>query len=184
MAAGSLTALVCATSLSAASATVHADTWSAGVSVDRVAWLASVAWFGSKGHGVWVRRSLPHDLSIGLDGRVLSTPLLVDGRAFELGGSFGYAPGTGAYRPRVALTGGWSGGVFFDWAAYHGEGWQEQDPVGRADYRPWYAGVSVEPLGFAWGRVAGSALGVEVDQQGWARVVRARVHFARLGVAW
>ena len=98
--------------------------WSVGVSVDRVAWMASVAWFGSKAHGVQVRRALPHSLTAGLDGRVLSSSLITRGDRFELGGSFGYAPDHAWYRPAVALSGGWSGGIRFDWADYHGPGWQ------------------------------------------------------------
>jgi hypothetical protein len=180
----SVRAGVLLTGLSGSLPATEPPTWSAGVSVDRVAWLASVAWFGSKAQGVWVRRALPHHLSADLNARVLSTPLLVDGKTFEVGSSLGYTPSHPWYHPRVALSAGWSGGVFFDWADYHGEGWQEQAPVARADYRPWYAGVQVEPLAFQLRPVEVSVFGGEVNQMGWGRVVRARVHLLRAGFAW
>lgn len=161
-----------------------ATLWSAGVSIDRTAWLASVAWFGSKGQGLWVRRALRHQLDVGVDARALSTPLLIPGAGFEVGASLGYGPRTGVYRPRVALTGGWSGGVHFDWADYYGEGWQEQSPVSRADYRPWSAGVAVEPLAAQVGPAALRVAGVEVSQLGWARVLRIQVQLVALGVHW
>ena len=159
-------------------------TWSAGVSADRIAFLASVAWFPSKAQGLWARRSLPHGLDVGLDVRKLLWTELQEGKRFEVGTSLGYAPGTGWYRPRVALSAGYSGGVYFDWEAYWGEGWEEQDPVGRADYRPLYAGVQIEPLAVRLGHFSGSVLGVDVSQMGWARVVRLDANLLRLGVAW
>ena len=158
--------------------------WSVGVSVDRVAWLASVAWFGSRAQGVLVRRSLPHHLHAGFEGRLLQSTLVTSGDRFELGGSFGYTPDHHWYRPTVALSGGWSGGIRFDWAAYHGPGWEEQAPGDRADYRPWYAGIQVEPLTVRVRALELSVLAVDLGQMGWGRVVRARVQLARLGACW
>lgn len=170
--------------VSTATAEPVQTSWAAGGSVDRVAWLASVAWFGSKSRGVWVRRDLPHQLAAGLDVRVLATPLLLDGSGFEVGAQLGYRPVHRWYRPMVALSGGWSGGANFAWSDYHGEGWQEQSPVERADYRPWFAGVQVEPLTVQVRAVEASALTLEVSQMGWARVLRARVQLLRVGICW
>ena len=143
-----------------------------------------MAWFGSKAHGVQVQRSLPHSLRAGLDGRLLESPLVTSGDRFELGGSFGYAAQHAWYRPAVALSGGWSGGIRFDWAAYHGPGWEEQAPVDRADYRPWYAGIQVEPLTVQLRALELSALSTDLGQMGWGRVVRARVQLFRIGGCW
>ncbi|MBO84092.1 MAG: hypothetical protein CL927_01940 [Deltaproteobacteria bacterium] len=175
-------ALLLALSTSAAAASN--PSWAAGLSADRVAWLASVSWMGSKAQGVWVRRELSHQLAVGLEARKLQTPLLTDGHGFELGGSFGFRPQHPWYRPMVSLSGGWSGGVRFDWAAYHGPGWRERAPVERADYRPWYAGLQIEPLTAQVRALEVSTLALDVSQMGWGRALRARVQLLRVGARW
>lgn len=162
--------------------------WQVSVASERIAWLASVAWLGSKAHGVDLRWRPPiqgrHDIELGISGRLLSTTFLTDGAAGELGMLAAYAPGAGIYQPSIGLELGWSGGVKFDWADYFGEGWQEQDPVARADYAPWYAGVACEPLRLSVRRLSVSALGLSVGQMGRGRVVRARVALLGVGAQW
>ena len=92
-----------------------------------------------------------------------------------------YAPVGGAYRPSMGLEAGWSGGVRFDWADYFGAGWQQQDPVYKADYAPIYVGVVTEPLRFGFEHLNVSTLGLSVGQMGLGRVVRMRISLFGIG---
>mgnify|MGYP006883380262 CR=1 FL=1 len=164
------------------------DRWQVSVSTDRLAWLASVAWMGSKAQSADVLWRPPvlerDDIEIGLTGRILDTSMLVDGAAGEVGLRLAYAPMGVVYRPSAGLETGWSGGARFDWADYFGAGWEEQDPVARADYAPFFVGVVCEPLRFSVGRMSVSTLGLSVGQMGRGRVVRARASLLSVGAGF
>ena len=81
----------------------------------------------------------------------------------------------------MGLEAGYSGGVYFDWASYFGAGWQEKDPVYRADYAPVYVGAVCEPLRFGFGHLSVSSLGLSLGQMGLGRVVRTRVSLIGMG---
>lgn len=160
--------------------------WQVAVSSDRLVWLGSVAWLPSAAWSVDVQWRPPFagrdDLAVGLTARRLETPLLEAGAAGEVGLRMAYAPVGRVYRPCIALEGGWSGAAHFDWADWYGEGWEEKQPVSRADYAPLFTGVAAEPLRFSFGPGTVSALGLAVGQLGWGRVLRARVSLVGIGV--
>jgi len=160
--------------------------WQVSVSSDRLVWLGSVAWLPSAAQSVDVQFRPPlagrSDLAVGCTGRVLSTMMLEAGAAGEVGLRVAYAPVGRVYRPSIGLEGGWSGAARFDWADWYGEGWEEKQPVTRADYSPLFTGVTAEPLRFSHGLGTISALGMAVGQLGRGRVLRAGVSLVSIGV--
>ena len=160
--------------------------WSAGVGTDRVLWLSPVAPLGSKGHTVWASARVAPEVEVGATVRVLQTPLLIDGRALEVlaSAAFAPAPADSAYRPKVGIEVGWSGGVHFDWEAYFGEGWEEQDPVQRARYSPLVLGLDAAPLRFHWRHTSLSVAALSVGQLSRERLLRARLGLVDVGVLW
>ena len=92
--------------LTLTAAATEVPRWQVTVATDRAAWLASVAWIGSKAQAVDLQWRPPiygrHDIEIGLTGRLLSTTVLEDGAGGEVGMRLAYAPVGGAYQPSMA----------------------------------------------------------------------------------
>lgn len=160
--------------------------WRLSLTVDRIAWLASVEWNAGRAQGLVLERRLSAALPVelGLAARRLDVPYVRADRAGELLASAAYAPGTGAWQPALGLEAGWSGGVQIDWRAYHGPGWAQMAPLHRAPVPPLVVGVVAQPLRFGWGHVSAGLLSLSAGQLGGGRVLRVQVGLGQLGVRW
>jgi hypothetical protein len=165
----------------------EAPQWRAEAGIERMAWLGSVAWNAGRAQAVGLRwrPAAWERVELGLGGRIFQAELVLPLHSWEAELQAVYAPRDGRwYRPAVGLELGWSGAVKIDWEGYFGPGWREQDPVGRADYAPWFLGLRAEPLCFAFGPVLVSAGGLSLGSLAGGRVVRARLSLVQGGVQW
>lgn len=161
--------------------------WRAEAGVERLAWLGSVAWNAGRAQALGLHWRPPRweRVELGLGARLFQAELVLPRHSWEAELRAVYAPVESRwYRPAVGVELGWSGAVKIDWEGYFGPGWQEQDPVGRAGYAPWFLGLCAEPLRVAVGPVLLSAGGLSVGSLAGGRVVRARLSLVQGGVQW